>query len=260
LPALLTDLWEWDGTDWNQITTASGPGGRYDGFAAYDPKVGFLVGFGLDMFPPANPFVSDLWSWDGTSWTQRATTSPLPLRAFASMSVPLPRAHAVVFGGFTLNASAYDDTWEWDGTNWSQIATLARPGARFGHAAMFDRSGGDLLIFGGAAGHQTGPFYTDTWRLRYDSDAPREQCDLNVDNDGDGLSGCADPDCWTTCTPLCPPGSSCDASASKCGDGVCNAALENCRNCPSDCACTPVCGDTFCEGSETHANCPGDCP
>ena len=256
----LSDLWEWDGTDWTEITAASGPNARAGVLTGYMPKLGVLFGFGLDAAPPANPFATDLWSWDGTSWTQRQTDAPLPLRAFPSTMVPLPRAHAVVFGGFTLNNSAYDDTWEWDGTSWSQIATQARPGPRFGNGAMFDRNGGDVLIFGGTSGSESGPFYPDTWRLRYDSDAPREQCELDVDNDGDGLSGCADPDCWTTCTPVCPPGLPCDASAPKCGDGVCNSALENCRNCPGDCACSPVCGDTYCEGNETHTSCPGDCP
>jgi cysteine-rich repeat protein len=35
-----------------------------------------------------------------------------------------------------------------------------------------------------------------------------ELCD-GTDGDGDGLVGCADPDCWWTCTPTCPPGTSC---------------------------------------------------
>ena len=32
-----------------------------------------------------------------------------------------------------------------------------------------------------------------------------ELCD-GRDGDGDGLVDCADPDCWWTCTPACPPG------------------------------------------------------
>jgi cysteine-rich repeat protein len=35
-----------------------------------------------------------------------------------------------------------------------------------------------------------------------------ELCDGH-DGDGDGLVDCADPDCWWSCTPACPPGVSC---------------------------------------------------
>jgi hypothetical protein len=86
-----------------------------------------------------------------------------------------------------------------------------------------------------------------------------ETCATSLDADGDGLAGCADPDCWFVCTPLCPPGSlTCDPAWPSCGDTVC-AGGENCRNCPGDCgACTERCGDLCCDGAEA-TSCPGDC-
>src|SRR5262249_25240771 len=80
------------------------------------------------------------------------------------------------------------------------------------------------------------------------------------DTDGDGLEGCDDPDCWARCTPDCPPGASCPENAPRCGDGTCNLLLEDCHLCPLDCACTPRCGDSYCDPPENHATCPGDCP
>ena len=38
--------------------------------------------------------------------------------------------------------------------------------------------------------------------------APRETC-TGGDEDGDQLINCADPDCWWSCTPTCPPRASC---------------------------------------------------
>jgi cysteine-rich repeat protein len=39
----------------------------------------------------------------------------------------------------------------------------------------------------------------------FDDGAPVESCSPGEDADGDGAMGCADRDCWATCTPLCPP-------------------------------------------------------
>ena len=86
-----------------------------------------------------------------------------------------------------------------------------------------------------------------------------DTCVLGSDVDADGLVGCADPDCWGYCTPLCPPDTSCDPSAARCGDGTCGP-VEDCRVCPGDCgACTSICGDFLCEVAETAMSCPGDC-
>jgi hypothetical protein len=98
------------------------------------------------------------------------------------------------------------------------------------------------------------------WELAYRADGGiDEACQYGFDVDGDGLVGCDDPDCWSYCTPMCTPGTECDAELSRCGDGSCNAALETCRMCPEDCACDATCGDFFCDAGESAGSCPGDC-
>jgi len=93
----------------------------------------------------------------------------------------------------------------------------------------------------------------------WENGATKESCIVPVDLDGDGLAGCADPDCWMVCNPTCSPGVACDAAAPHCGDATCDA-VETCRMCPQDCgACPAVCGDSFCDAGETSASCPGDC-
>lgn len=63
-------------------------------------------------------------------------------------------------------------------------------------------------------------------------------CVDGEDEDCDGLTDCADPDCAAACVPACD------------GDGVCEAG-EDCSNCGSDCA-----GVT--KGKPTRRHCCGD--
>jgi hypothetical protein len=120
-------------------------------------------------------------------------------------------------------------------------------------------TGAGVMAFGGSDNDVATPTSSKTWWLHYVNEQAPELCTASRDNDGDGLAGCADPDCWHVCTPQCPPGATCDPAAPRCGDGVCNAAIENCRICPQDCACAVACGDSFCDAGETQASCPGDC-
>lgn len=80
---------------------------------------------------------------------------------------------------------------------------------RAGLQRVVDSTGG-LFLYGGThnnvvryGGCSSGPPSTD-------------------DFDGDGTAGCTDEDCWKRCTPLCPPGTSCPASAIRCGDSACD--------------------------------------
>lgn len=53
-----------------------------------------------------------------------------------------------------------------------------------------------------------------------------------------------------------------DACLPPCGDGICAFPEESCAVCATDCgACPPppVCGDQFCDFTESCFSCPGDC-
>ena len=148
-------------------------------------------------------------------------------------------------GGSQTNAGAFStDFWEWNGTTWSELFALNSSPA--GGVLAYDARHSTMLLDGFAY-------------LSWESATPHEVCDSGFDVDGDGLIGCADPDCWGSCTPLCPPDASCDPAAPHCGDGTCGP-IESCRLCPQDCGtCAPICGDTFCDPGETITSCPGDC-
>jgi hypothetical protein len=222
----------------------------------YDEARGVVV-LASGGFPDVPP-VNDVWEYDGQQWTQVVAPTPLPNRVFMSAAYDPAARHSVVFAGLSEGDSAFRDTWTWDGAKWGELVAGSPPPARGGHVTFPALDGTGVIIYGGATPNLA-TIFDDVWTLRYESTSPEETCSSATDNDLDGLVGCADPDCWARCTPGCPPGVSCDNQAPRCGDGVCNAALENCRICAQDCTCIAACGDSFCEGNETQATCPGDC-
>jgi cysteine-rich repeat protein len=244
----VAETWEWNGSTWTEIAIGSGPPARSGHGLVYDAHRDRIV-----MFGGASEYeaFNDVWELDGATWQVRTTTVVPPQRSAHAMVYDPQRATTVVIGG---KAAALDgggplgDTWEWDGTNWTPIATFSTPTRREGRVAAYHAGSGRILMFGGAA--------QETWQFGYEGDLPPEVCGGGHDVDRDGLVGCGDPDCWWTCSALCPPHTSCTGEGPACGDGVC-APLENCRLCPADCgSCAPQCGDFLCDTGET---CPGDC-
>jgi cysteine-rich repeat protein len=216
------DTWEWDGTSWTQQMIA-GPPARAGHAMAYDPVRRKIVMFG-------GAGLTDTWEYDG-AWAQAAPTASPPPRNGVVMAYDPLRARVVVFGGVVPGAFLAD-AWEYDGQTWSQRMPVLEVSPRSQSPFAQDATG-KLLLFGGALLFTP---LTDTWRLGFESSiTPPERCLLaSEDSDGDGLAGCADPDCWTRCSPECPPGAVCDPQAPHCGDGVCGA-VEDYLICPADC-------------------------
>jgi cysteine-rich repeat protein len=249
------DAWRWDGTTWTQLTDfpVATADVRRDAAAGYDPIRKQLVVFGgIGAIAPTDTTII----YDGTTWSVPDLDFRPPPRTGATLTWNPARQTLVLVGGL---GGGFDtaDSFEWDGARWRTIPAVDPLPGRFDQGAMTAIDGAGILIYGGNATATFNPV-GDRWELRWDAAAPSERCD-GSDLDGDGLVGCADPDCWRVCAPLCPPGTTCDPSAQKCGDGTCDAGPETCRTCPADCgACTAACGDGICDPGET--GCPGDCP
>jgi cysteine-rich repeat protein len=245
----LDETWLWDGTTWTQAQPAHRPPARNSGAIAYDPIRRQVVLFGGTI---GTTFLADTWIWDGSDWLEQHPMHS-PRSELGTLVWAASRRRLTLITGV--------DAWEWDGSDWSFIAAGSSPPPRQQAALFPARGGAGVVVFSGI-GPSSGPppKLTDSWLLRWESLDPDESCRTGDDLDGDMLAACADPDCWYACTPECPPGTSCDPAAPHCGDGTCNALLEDCQICPQDCTCAPVCGDFVCDPTETAASCPGDCP
>ncbi len=115
------------------------------------------------------PGENDTYEWDGSDWTQRATTGPPPLEG-AATAFDEARGVLVLFGGFE-GASGYSgDTWEWDGQVWTLVDTdddmTNSPTPRFGAAMVYDPPRNRCLLFGGRERNVAGnsnQLKNDTW-------------------------------------------------------------------------------------------------
>jgi hypothetical protein len=220
------ETWEWDGTTWKLVAPASTAFGfSYSGAPlAYDRARDRVVavGGGGDGI--------ETWEWDGSTWTMAAETAIPSWRVEHQLLYDPLRRRVVMYGG--VDFQAMPDAWEWDGKAWAQVAVI--PGAaREAPTWFYDNRGRRAVAFGGwGLVTRVG----DTAALPYHSlTGVDETCLVATDDDdGDGLAGCADPDCWARCSPLCPPGSDCPPGAPQCGDGTCGP-VEDHQICPSDC-------------------------
>ena len=150
----LNDTWEFDGTTWTQVVTATSPSVRASPGVAYDAVRHRVVVFGGST-------AADTWEYDGVNWTQRTPTVYPSSRSSPAMAFDATRAVSVLFSGFDPSPvmANLNDTWTWNGTSWSKLTTSPAPLARNGHTLTAQQDG--LLLFGGATA--TAVYASDTW-------------------------------------------------------------------------------------------------
>lgn len=249
----LGDTWEWDGSSWELRSTASLPELVGKSAMTFDRAHGYILLFDAGQ----------TWTWSGTTWSHHPTAHA-PSDA-TSLVFDARRGVPVLY---TRNEVIGHRVWEWDGLDW-----IDRGSAPSGHALLYDPNLARSVLFYAAGLGATGsmfmwdgttwsgptawggapftvprvydratrswfnfddPISWDTWLGQLGASDPRERCD-GSDADADGLTRCADPDCWWRCTPLCASGElGCAPNAPRCGDGTCSA-LEDAALCPADC-------------------------
>ncbi len=122
--AALPSVWFWRlaGTQWTPIP-ATGPAPRPGASVCYDRLRQRVLLYGGGQ---STPFHGDLWSWDGTAWTQLSAPLEPPARTGGGMAHDPLRDRLVLTGGST-NGGNSADTWEFDGQSWTQFPAGAGP-------------------------------------------------------------------------------------------------------------------------------------
>jgi hypothetical protein len=169
----LEDTWSWNGTNWGTgaLTPTHKPGKRDDFAMVTDPTNNKVVLFGGGYYDVDPAIIyRDTWTFDGTDWTQAATTGPSKRTdMFYTFDQRLGRV--VVFGGYYYNPSTdtdlgYQDTWSWSGTAWSLLAPGAKPTPRdSGFMAYFPPTGKTVLFGGYLENVASEHDLNDTWVL-----------------------------------------------------------------------------------------------
>lgn len=212
--------WFWDGAGW----TAGAMGPTSTATAMVLDRGQQRV-----MLVGSTDAAGTTWVYD-TAW--RSLGADYPRASFPAV-YNADRGRVTVYGGADSGGLSQGDVHEFVDDRWQQIPLATRPDARQDAAAFYDPIRRGLVVFGGASSSMDAA----TWILRWESSTPDESClDANVDADGDGLAGCDDLDCWGRCDPRSPPGTT-DVAGNRprCGDGICNPALETRALCPGDC-------------------------
>ena len=227
------ETWEFDGTHWIDrtptSTSGSYPVSRMRHSMAYDAARGVTVMVGGER--SATEPLDETWEWDGVAWQRREFVSTPGPSSDAAMVYDSQGQAVLLF--------THGLMWSYNGTAWRKRSAIVAPEERLMASAAYDSVRHQTLLFGGFP--TSGVLANDTWRFATQAplDAPDTCVEKNADTDRDGFAGCADPDCWGRCTPLCPPGEPCAADAPRCGDGVCSAAVEDWVLCDDDCPAPP---------------------
>ncbi|HXG57428.1 MAG TPA: kelch repeat-containing protein [Thermoanaerobaculia bacterium] len=165
----LQQTWTWDGTQWTEVKRDR-PHRRALASMWYDPvlkKTVIFGGIGRKSEEGRLERFSDMWSFDGTQWTEIRNVATTPGARYGAQAGVNPRTSRVyLFGGLRLETSGVtqsqvygDDLWEWDGSTWKKLAPATTPPARENGRFEFDPLSGEMVLFGGYAGY----FLSDVW-------------------------------------------------------------------------------------------------
>lgn len=196
-----TTTWEWNGEDWEQITTTISPPGRIWGAMVFDPDRGTVLLYGGKN---KNGPMADLWEWNGVDWKQLSPPCNPVARYGADIFYDQENKRVVLYGGggeewyadswtwqggcwqyfgqgtsspaTVLYPFAYDtdqqqaysliriqntDTWVWKGDVWTKIHPEIQPPERVNAVMVYDPSTKVSLLFGG--GEMDKSWRDDTW-------------------------------------------------------------------------------------------------
>jgi cysteine-rich repeat protein len=216
--------WRWAAGVWSDSQRVGPPNATYVTMA-YDPHAH------EQMLFPSVGLLGKTWTLGPAGWTVHDDVAAA--RDETTIVYDGDRGTMVGFGGVDTFVGLHNDTFERGALGWTELAVGVRPSPRRNHVAFHDSIRHGIVMFGGDGNTAR---VGDTWILRWESATLDENCVTTSDADGDGLAGCTDPDCWGRCDPRCPPGvTDCDPQRPRCGDAICNPALESTALCPADC-------------------------
>jgi hypothetical protein len=155
---LLNDTWEFDGQDWLEIQVqGQPPSPRKTASLAFDSVTGKIWMFG--GIDDDNNALDELWSYDGSSWTEHSAADsgdgePAPDR---SPDLAFNESTGTLFASDTSDQSIL---WEWTGTEWNRH-TASDPegdgnpsvGGSIGRGLLWEPSlGAIVLVLAGTIG------------------------------------------------------------------------------------------------------------
>ena len=158
-PTYLDETWTWNGIRWTEIDTRrDDPDGRALTSMFWDPITQKMMMFGGIGRPNDNAAIQrygDMWSFDGTRWTEVTPSTLPPIRYGAAVAWDPTRGTsgaAVMFGGKSELEVYLNEEWEWNGTTWRKVESANTPSPRMNSGFTWDPVSMALVHYGGYAG------------------------------------------------------------------------------------------------------------
>ena len=150
--SFFNDLWRFNGTSWSQVTNTDrglGTPSLRSGAVAWTDNAGNAYVFG--GYNGVNPYLNDLWRFNGTSWSQVTNTDRglgTPSLRSGAVAWTDNAGNAYVFGGYN-GSSYFNDLWKFNGTSWSQVTNAGTPPSVRSGAVAWTDNAGNAYVFGG---------------------------------------------------------------------------------------------------------------
>jgi len=158
----LKETWTWDGQTWVELSDKGAPFSRGLGSLFYDPtlqKVVLFGGIGRRNRDAHVERFNDMWSFDGSRWTEMTVaTKPAP-RYGAQYRVNPANNRLLMFGGKDENENYINEMWEWNGSTWTRLQPENIPAPRMNGSMVFDPTSGKIALYGGFAGG----YFSELW-------------------------------------------------------------------------------------------------
>lgn len=147
--------WAYAGGNWTNLGI-SAPTARWGATAAWDPTANAVVLFGGNRFAGLSGVTNETWTFAAGHWTQVASPSSPPARAFATMAVD--RAGGLEMFGGQNGTALRNDSWTFSAGTWTASRTGPTPPAGRWSSIFLNVSGGSVFLVGvPSISYLTGP-------------------------------------------------------------------------------------------------------
>ncbi len=170
--------------EWDQQSPANSPPARLEAPLAYDAATGEMVLFGGRF---ENAYLTDTWTFNGSTWTEQHPAESPPGSTGASMAYDAGTSEMVLLVGY--DGSVYGDTWAYDGSTWTERHPAENPPGRYGASMAYDPATGETVLFGGYGERNriengyladTWAYDGSTWTERHPAESPPARIEASM--------------------------------------------------------------------------------
>ncbi|MBD3869465.1 MAG: hypothetical protein IFK94_15190 [Acidobacteria bacterium] len=160
------DTWHLTEIGWSLQASTATPSASNSFQLAHDPSAQETIGF--SGYAEGFVHMPDVHHYEGEppDWVSLPVSTPLP-RQLHGWTYAQPLGGFVLFGGsvccFLDSAYLDNDMWVYNGSSWTRLLTSTNPEPRNDFSMSFDKTNGNLVLYGGMVSASMFDASDDTW-------------------------------------------------------------------------------------------------